>query len=128
MDGRFAMLATVLALVTLRLEEGGLAYNAASVSLTETFIADMDAQMRQTGFDQTLGKQVRYLVGSLASRIDQWRRLLSGDGEWSTVVARSVYRDDNVAPGALDYSVGALRDVQQRLASTAPVAIEQGRW
>lgn len=129
MDGRFAMLATILALVTLRLEDGGEAYNKASVALTETFIADMDVQMREAGFgDPALGKQVRHLVGSLASRVDQWRRLFAGEGDWSPVVGRSVYRDESVLPEALDYSVAALRDVQRQLADAAPDAVAQGRW
>lgn len=129
MDGRFAMLATVLALVTLRLEDAGADFNEASVSLTEAFIADMDVQMREAGFgDPSLGKQVRHLVGSLASRVDRWRRLLAGDGEWESVVARSVYRDQGVSREALDYTTGALRDFHARLAGAAPGDVGKGHW
>ncbi|MCA1654854.1 MAG: ubiquinol-cytochrome C chaperone family protein [Sphingomicrobium sp.] len=129
MDGRFAVLATVLALVTLRIEEGGQASNHAAVTLTEAFIADMDAQMRQAGFgDPSLGKQVRHLVGSLASRVDRWRRVLAGEEGWIEATRRSLYRDAPVAEDALAHSVDQLRLLHQRLAATNPAAVEAGRW
>lgn len=112
MDGRFSVLTTVLALVTLRLEEGGEATNPAAVAMTETFIADMDAQMRQAGFgDPSLGKQVRSLVGSLASRVDRWRNV----EDISAVVRRSVYRDGEVESAALDHSIDACTALRDRL-------------
>lgn len=129
MDGRFATLATVLALVTLRIEQDGAGANAAAVALTEAFIADMDAQMREGGFgDPGLGKQVRQLVGSLASRVDRWRRTLAGEASWDETVRRSVYRDDSVAPEALSYSVERCRALVQQLRASDLEAVVAGRW
>ena len=125
MDGRFAVLATVLALVTLRLEEGGDATNPAAVAMTEAFIADMDAQMRQAGFgDPSLGKQVRSLVGSLASRVDRWRRV----EDVGLVVRRSVYRDAEVAPEALDHAIAACTALRDRLTAASIDDIRNGQF
>ena len=128
MDGRFAVLATVLSLVTLRIEDGGDAYRGAAVALTEAFIADMDAQMREQGFDATLGKQVRHLVGSLASRVDRWRRALAGESNWSDTVRRSLYRDDPVDAVALAHSARECHALVDRLAALDIDAVVAGRW
>ena len=78
MDGLFAVLATLLALTDLRLGQGGEPARAVSPRLTELFVADMDAQLREAGLgDPGLGKQVRRMVGALAARIERWR--LAGD-------------------------------------------------
>jgi cytochrome b pre-mRNA-processing protein 3 len=129
MDGRFAVLATLLALVTLRIEEGGAASNAAAVALTESFIADMHAQMQQAGFgDPSLGKQVRHLVGSLASRVDRWRRTLAGEGDWTETVKRSIYRVADVPDEALRHSLSSLEAFHQKLSAASLNDVEAGRW
>src|SRR3954467_3575496 len=73
-DGRFAVLATIVALLLVRLEGEGELGNAVSVALTERFIAVMESEHRELGLgDPTLGKTVRKLVGMLAPR-PQMRR------------------------------------------------------
>lgn len=73
-DGRFAVLATLLALAVLRLEAGGADARALSARLVERFVDDMEVQLREGGTgDPTLGKKVRKLVASLARRTDSWR-------------------------------------------------------
>src|SRR4030095_16158524 len=60
MDGRFAVLTSLLALADIRLERGADDARALGPRLAESFIADMDAQMREAGFgDPSLGKQAR---------------------------------------------------------------------
>src|SRR4029453_10273612 len=74
MDGRFAVLTSLLALADIRLERGADDARALGPRLAESFIADMDAQMREAGFGDPLpGKQVRMMVGALASQVDRWR-------------------------------------------------------
>ena len=74
LDGRFAVLSTVTALVLVRLEADGEAGDAVSVALTERFIEVMEAEHRELGLgDPTLGKTVRKLVGTLARRTELWR-------------------------------------------------------
>jgi cytochrome b pre-mRNA-processing protein 3 len=77
--GRFDMIAALLALVMLRLERDGL--TAETVLLTELFVADMDAQLRETGVgDIVVGKHVGKLVGVLGGRIGALREaLVNGD-------------------------------------------------
>jgi len=127
-DGRFAVLTTVLALVSLRLEEGGQS-NPEAVAMTEAFIADMDAQMREAGFgDPSLGKQVRSMVGSLASRVDRWRTLFAGTDGWDKTVRRSLYRDAPVGADAVAHSTAALRTLGDALHAADPAAVGEGRW
>ena len=58
-DGRFDMIAAVTALVLLRLEAEGEAGRGPAILLTETFIDDMDATLRQIGIgDYVVGKHV----------------------------------------------------------------------
>jgi len=128
MDGRFALLSTVVALVTLRLEAEGDAGRAPSVALTEAFIDDMDAQMRQEGFDATLGKKVRHLVGSLASRVDRWRRLFGGEGSWHEVVRRTVYRDEPTEEAAVESTMSGLQELNERLAGLSLAEVLAGNW
>ena len=95
LDGRFAVLSSLAALTILRLEDGEEDAVRHSVALTESFIADMDAQMREEGFgDPSIGKQVRLMVGALASRVDWWRRARAGEMDWNDAVRFSIYRDD----------------------------------
>ena len=128
MDGRFSVLATVLALATLRIEDAGDRHRAAAVALTEAFIADMDAQMREQGFDATLGKQVRHLVGSLASRVDRWRRALAGQGDWTDTARCSLYREDRVGDDALAHSASECRALADHLAALEVNSVIAGQW
>lgn len=109
-EGRFAMLATLLALVDLRLESGGEKARLASVSLAECFIDDMDAEMRQIGIgDPVMGKKVGSLVGALGGRVGAWRRAIGGEESWPAVIGRSVYREQEVPGEALDHVERQLR-------------------
>lgn len=117
MDGRFAVLASLTALTILRLEEGGEESVRQSVALTESFISDMDAQMREEGFgDPSIGKQVRLMVGALAARVDWWRRTQAGEMDWNDAVRFSIYRDDPPnAEAAVTFSTEALRRFSEGL-------------
>ena len=127
LDGRFAVLATVTALVLVRLEADGADGDAASVALTERFIHVMESEHRELGLgDPTLGKKVRKLVGSLAARTDLWRSAVSGQASWPSAVEKSLYKGD-VSPGALRHSQAALERLWTALRNAALSAIEEGR-
>jgi cytochrome b pre-mRNA-processing protein 3 len=127
LDGRFAVLATVAALVIVRLEREGEAGNAASVALTERFIAVMESEHRELGLgDPTLGKTVRKLVGSLARRTELWRSAADRDGRWETAAHQSLYKG-GVSPDALEHSASALKRLWSGLQHAALGDIEQGR-
>ncbi len=108
-DGRFAVLATVIALVIVRLEQLGTEGNAASVALTERFIEVMESEHREIGLgDPELGRTVRKLVGSLPRRVAVWRLASAGERGWSEAASESLYKTD-VAPDALAHSSAALQ-------------------
>jgi len=128
LDGRFAVLASLVALTILRLEEGAEPAVRGSVALTESFIADMDGQMREQGFgDPSVGKQVRSMVGALASRVDRWRHARGGESEWADAVGFSIYRD-SLPPleTAATFTAEALRRFDEGLAGAADETLLKG--
>lgn len=129
MDGRFAVLSSLAALTILRLEDGDEDAVRHSVALTESFIADMDAQMRQEGFgDPSIGKQVRMMVGALATRVDKWRQAREGLSDWNETVRFSIYRDaPPEAETALTYSSEALRRFNEGLSGFSDRELLEGR-
>lgn len=91
LDGRFDMVAAVLAMVLLRLERDP-ADAAAAVGLTERFVEDMDAQVRQIGFgDMVVGKHVGRMMGMLGGRLGAYRDGLAG-GDLEAALRRNLYR------------------------------------
>lgn len=114
-DGRFAVLATVSALVLTRLDQIGDEGNAASVALTERFIEVMESEHRELGLgDPSLGKQVRRLVGSLSRRTELWTRAVASDGAWTEATRESLYKGD-IPAEALRHSAGALSELWKLL-------------
>jgi cytochrome b pre-mRNA-processing protein 3 len=94
--GRFDMIAAMLVLVMLRLERDDRAEEI--VLLTELFVADMDAQLRETGVgDLVVGKHVGRLVSVLGGRLGAFREALaSPDG---TVLEAALARNATMAEG-----------------------------
>lgn len=127
MEGRFAVLATLLALTDVRLERGGEEAGKASVSLTECFVADMDAQLRQDGVgDPVMGKRVGSLVGALGGRVGAWRRAVDGAESWEAVAARSFYRGTVPGDEALAFTVAELKRHWQSLEGRSDEALIAG--
>lgn len=127
MEGRFGVLATLLALTDVRLERGGEAARRASVSLTECFVADMDAQLRQDGVgDPVMGKKVGSLVGALGGRVGAWRRAVDGEESWEAVTSRSFYRDKAPGETALAHTVAELKHYWQALQGRSDEALLGG--
>jgi cytochrome b pre-mRNA-processing protein 3 len=126
LDGRFRVLATVLALAMVRLEAGGPSAQQESVALTECFVEAMDHEHRQLGIgDPTLGKTVRKLVGSLGRRVALWRDSISGT-EWNCAVADSLYREAPPSPEALRFSERKLRALWMTLEGASDDDIAEG--
>lgn len=100
-DGRFEVLALVMALVLLRIEREGQPGALASARLAEAFVSDMDGQMRETGFgDLVVGKQVTKVMGALGGRLGAYRQGLDRDA-----IVRNLWRGE-------DHGDAALADVQ----------------
>ena len=128
LDGRFAVLTSLLALADIRLERGADEARGLGPRLAEAFIADMDAQMRQAGFgDPSLGKQVRTMVGALASRVDRWRLAIEAIEPWDEVARTSLYGEALPEADAAQAGIQGTKDWWQRLQQAADSAIVQGR-
>jgi len=97
-EGRFDMITLVLALVLLRLErEPDQAER--SVRLTELFVEDMDAQLRQSGVgDLVVGKHVGKLMATLGGRLGALREAVPvGEKAVAPVLERNVSLLDGAA-------------------------------
>lgn len=124
-DGRFAVLATVLALILVRLEREGSAGDALSVATTERFIAVMESEHRELGLgDPTLGKTVRRLVGALSRRTALWRAAVAGDASWSDTSADSLRLP---LPEAAAVNAGATEALWRQLEQASLAHLEEGR-
>lgn len=126
LDGRFAVLATVAALVLVRLEREGHEGDAVSVALTERFIEVMEAEHRELGLgDPKLGRTVRKLVGSLGRRTELWRAAIGVDG-WTEATGESLYKSA-VSSNVLDHSARALRELWRELERADLNQLAEGR-
>lgn len=122
-DGRFDMVAALLALVLLRLEAERSEGRRQSVLLTELFIDDMDASLRELGTgDLMVGKGIGKLMGALAGRMASFRETLADASAFEASVRRNVFRD---AP-ALEEGVAFVAEgLRRRQAALAAVPLER---
>jgi cytochrome b pre-mRNA-processing protein 3 len=117
-DGRFDMIASVLALVLIRLEREGEGARTESVLITETFIDDMDSSLRQIGIgDFVVGKHVGRLIGALGGRLDAYRSALAGNGALADAVRRNVFRDEPPSPEAVAFVAAGLARFDEGLSA-----------
>ncbi len=128
-EGRFAVLATVVALIILRLErEEGPEGEAASVALTERLVEALDSEIREMGVsDPALGRQVRRLVGALAGRVERWRSVVESSEGWTAEVERSLYPEEALERQPVRHCEAALQQLWQRLAASKLKALVSGR-
>jgi cytochrome b pre-mRNA-processing protein 3 len=119
LEGRFDMIASLLALVLIRLEREGDRAKGESVLLTESFIDDMDSSLRQIGIgDFVVGKHVGKLMGALGGRLDAYRVALEGEGELEGAVRRNIFRDAPPSDEAVAFVTEGLRRFDGGLGET----------
>ena len=117
-DGRFEVIASLLSLVLLRLEQDEQCAKQ-TVWLTELFVEDMDGQLRSLGIgDYVVGKHVGKLMGALGGRIGALRDVFSGKQELEDVLLRNLYRGENPGEVALEHSAIKLRAFHGKLESS----------
>jgi cytochrome b pre-mRNA-processing protein 3 len=113
LDGRFDMIAAILSLVLLRLETEGQSGKGPSVLLTEIFIADMDATLRQLGIgDYVVGKHVGRMMSALGGRLAAFRAGREA-GTLGEAVTRNVFHE---APPSTE-AVAFVADGLERIAA-----------
>ena len=106
-DGRFDMIATILALVMLRLEAEP-AGGEPAARLAERFVDDMDGQLREFGIgDIVVGKHIGRMMGMLGGRLGAYRDGLAAN-DIDGALVRNLYRG---APPPAE----ALRHVRESL-------------
>lgn len=128
LDGRFDMIAAVLALVLIRLEAEGISGRAPSTLVTELFVDDMDGQLRQEGVgDVVVGKHIGRMMSALGGRITAYRDGLAPGGDLPGALTRNLYRGEPPAPAALAATEERLRAFHAALASTPADTIIAGR-
>ena len=128
LDGRFDMVAMVMSLTLLRLEEAGEPGRAPAAHLTELFVADMDGQLRERGIgDIVVGKHVGKMMGALGGRLRALRDGLAG-GSLDEVIDRNIYRGAPPADEARSVVRERLSNLRARLAATPADALIRGDW
>lgn len=107
-DGRFDMISSLLSLVLLRLEQEGEAARDSSVLLTEIFIDDMDATLRQIGIgDYVVGKHVGRMMSAVGGRLGAFRTARAA-GSLRESVARNIFHEAPPSDEALAFVSGGL--------------------
>ena len=129
MDGRFEMVAAILSLVLLRLEDEP-GERRTSALLTETFVTDMDGQLRQMGVgDVTVGKHVGKMMGALGGRLGAYRAALADERPHDALAAalrRNLYGNIDVEPSAVDFVVARMLAMAARLNELSVDALREG--
>ena len=115
LDGRFDMISTILSLVLLRLENfPQLAQESAW--LTEIFVGDMDAQMREAGLgDVVIAKDMGKVMSVLGGRLGAFRGAFGDEIRLSDAIARNIYEGETVDASASAHLSGALTAFWRRL-------------
>jgi cytochrome b pre-mRNA-processing protein 3 len=114
-DGRFDMIAAVLAMVMLRLEADP-AGARASTHLSEAFVDDMDPQLREIGIgDLLVGKHVGRMMGMLGGRLGAYRDGLAA-GDLAPALVRNLYRGEAPQAAAVAHVADSLIAFRDQLA------------
>lgn len=128
-DGRFAVIAAVMALVLLRLErEQDGDTRAATTLLTELFIDDMDGSLRQLGIgDLVVGKHIGRLMGALGGRLGAFREAVRDEAGMRSTVRRNVFHEAPTSDQALGFVTERLLRLHAGLEATPTGALLVGK-
>ncbi len=128
MDGRFDMVALILSLVMIRLEDDDSeAARQMSADLADRFIGDMDGSLRQDGIgDQVVGKHIGRMMAALGGRLGAYRDARADDAAMATALRRNLWKGEAVDDDAVDWVVAEARRVAAGLAATPFAALTTG--
>jgi len=115
LDGRFDMISSILAMALLRMENiPGSGQDQAW--LTEIFVDDMDAQMRETGLgDVVIAKDIGKVMSILGGRLGAFRGAFDDKAELNRSIERNIYEGETVDPAAQRHVAKQLAAFWQRL-------------
>jgi cytochrome b pre-mRNA-processing protein 3 len=130
LDGRFDMVAAILSLVLLRLEESK-AHALDMARLTEVFVDDMDGQLREVGIgDMIVGKHIGQIMSAVGGRLGALRTAMDDHSALDDALVRNIYRGVAPAPEALAHTRQGLIEVERALGSQLPDMLVEGdaKW
>jgi cytochrome b pre-mRNA-processing protein 3 len=126
-DGRFDMIAAILALVLIRLEAEGESGRAPSVLLTELFIDDMDSSLRQIGIgDYVVGKHVGRMMSALGGRLTAFREGTTA-GALDGPVRRNIFHEAPPSEEALAFVTAGLATFANAMSGASLEEMLEGR-
>jgi cytochrome b pre-mRNA-processing protein 3 len=127
LDGRFDMVAAVLALVLMRLDAEGAAGRRPGALLTELFVADMDGQLREIGVgDVVVGKHVGNMMAAMGGRLAAYRETIDDDAAFEQALVRNLWRGEADADARPALVAERMRAIAARLAATAVETLTAG--
>ncbi|MGB5078376.1 MAG: ubiquinol-cytochrome C chaperone family protein [Sphingorhabdus sp.] len=125
-DGRFDMVAIILTLVLLRLEQDN-SHGPDMAHLTELFVDDMDGQLRELGIgDMIVGKHIGKMMGSLGGRLGAFRDAMVNTDQLDDVILRNLYRGDGPDKQGLAHVRAQITDLVGRLEANSADEIVKG--
>jgi cytochrome b pre-mRNA-processing protein 3 len=130
LDGRFDMVATILSLVLLRLEESK-AHALDMARLTEVFVDDMDGQLREVGIgDMIVGKHIGQIMSAVGGRLGALRNAMNDHSALDDALLRNLYRSAAPSTEALAHTRQGLLDVERALGAILPDKLVEGgtKW
>lgn len=132
-NGRFEMVSAALSLVLIRLEKDAQQAQAMAF-LTEIFVDDMDAQLREFGVgDMIVGKRIGKLLGAFGGRLGAYREALADGAEpalLSEALTRNLYGDVVPTQAQLAHVADALRTAATALSTSEAheIVAGQAKW
>ncbi len=126
-DGRFDMVSAILALVLIRMEAMGDEARLPSTLLAETFVEDMDGQLREIGIgDIVVGKHIGRMMSALGGRLGAYRTGFAEGGDPQDALLRNLYRGEAPDAAALDHVAAALKELALRLSGQTLAGLRAG--
>lgn len=125
-DGRFDMIAAILTLVILRLEDDP-ARGQDMAHLTEVFVDDMDGQLREVGIgDMIVGKHIGRIMGAFGGRLGAFRDAFAEPAMLDDTILRNIYRSETAGAAALAHVRQGLLDIERALGAQLPDMVAEG--
>jgi cytochrome b pre-mRNA-processing protein 3 len=127
-DGRFAMMTAMLALVLNHMESLGDEAKAAAALLTEAFVEDMDGQLRELGVgDVVVGKHIGKMMGALGGQLGAYRAVFAHEEALEAALLRNLYRGNPPPLEAISYAASAIRARHEQFSQATLAELMAGR-
>jgi cytochrome b pre-mRNA-processing protein 3 len=130
-DGRFDMVALIMAVALVRLEASGVQTLAVRKRVRELFVDDMDQSVREMGVgDLSVGRHVKKMMGALDGRLVVYRYALqAGDhAQLMSALERNLYRGEPSSNHSPDMVAERILAQFEYLATISDDEVLAGTW